>query len=74
MGGDGHGDPAQKLANLNARLGLPRTMRMPGYRGEDIVRLVEESLASHFNLRSPWLPSRTEYEQLINTLLLEHPG
>ncbi len=60
---------ADAVANMNARLGLPASVRQMGYEKDDIERMVDEAHGSYFNLTAPRQPTREDYQKLIVEVL-----
>jgi 4-hydroxybutyrate dehydrogenase len=63
------GTPADAVAAMNERLGIPPTMRKLGYRGGDLGELAEDSHKSFFNATAPFHPSVAEYRGLVEEVL-----
>ncbi|MAX06349.1 MAG: 4-hydroxybutyrate dehydrogenase [Gammaproteobacteria bacterium] len=60
---------ADAVAELNAKLGLPSTIRQMGYNKTDIEQMVRDSCESHFNATAPIIPNAEEYEKIIVEVL-----
>ena len=60
---------ADAVAELNAKLGLPSTIRQMGYNKTDIGQMVRDSCESHFNATAPIIPNAEEYEKIIVEVL-----
>ena len=60
---------ADAVAELNAKLGLPSTIRQMGYNKTDIEQMVRDSCESHFNMTAPIRPNPEEYEKIIIEVL-----
>lgn len=60
---------ADAVAQMNARLGLPTTVRQMGYEKQDTERMVDEAHRSYFNLQAPKRPTREDYQKLIAEVL-----
>ena len=60
---------ADRVAELNAAMGLPETVRQMGYRKTDLDRMVDEAYGSYFNRSAPKPPSRDAYAVLITEVL-----
>jgi len=67
--GAGTGTPAEAVAEMNRRLGIPPTMRKLGYRGGDPAELAADSHKSWFNATAPHHPSPEDYRALIEAML-----
>jgi 4-hydroxybutyrate dehydrogenase len=63
------GTPAEAVAEMNARLGIPRTIRALGYKGGDVAEMAEDSHKSFFNVTAPHHPSPGEYRALVEEVL-----
>jgi alcohol dehydrogenase class IV len=63
------GTPAEAVEEMNARLGIPRTIRDLGYKGGDLDELAEDSHKSFFNVTAPFHPSVAEYKALVEQVL-----
>jgi len=63
------GTPAEAVAAMNERLGIPPTLRKLGYKGGDLDELAEESHKSFFNFTAPFHPSVAEYRGLVEEVL-----
>ena len=63
------GRPAQAVAEMNWRLGIPASMRKLGYTGGDVAELAEDSHKSFFNATAPHHPSVEEYRALVVEVL-----
>jgi 4-hydroxybutyrate dehydrogenase len=63
------GTPADAVADMNERLGIPRTIRKLGYKGGDAVEMAEDSHKSFFNATAPHHPSAEDYRALIAEVL-----
>ncbi len=50
-------------------IGLPSTLTETGYKVRSFPQLVDLVIASPFNRSSPYVPTRTEYENLLGELL-----
>ncbi len=57
------------LRDLIARVGLPSNLTAAGYKAHSISALVEKVVASPFNRSSPYVPTPTEYHDLVQALL-----
>ena len=60
---------ADAVAETNARLGLPSTVKEMGYDKDDIEKMVRDSCESHFNMTAPIRPNGEEYEKIIIEVL-----
>jgi 4-hydroxybutyrate dehydrogenase len=60
---------ADALAALNARVGLPGTIRALGYRGNDHDGLAAFAHDNYFNRTSPRIPGLDDYRRIIAELL-----
>ncbi|MBT7955072.1 MAG: iron-containing alcohol dehydrogenase [Rhodospirillaceae bacterium] len=60
---------ADAVAEMNAKLGLPATVREMGYEKTDVDRMIEEAHDSPFNLPSPIRPSMADYGKLVTEVL-----
>ena len=60
---------ATAIEELNARIGLPSSVREMGYLNNDIESLADEAVASFFNPPAPKKPTREEYRQIILEVL-----
>jgi 4-hydroxybutyrate dehydrogenase len=63
------GTPADAVAEMNRRLGIPETIRKLGYRGGDPAELADDSHKSFFNATAPHHPTVDEYRALIEDVL-----
>jgi alcohol dehydrogenase class IV len=63
------GSAADALAALNARVGLPATIRALGYRGNDHEALAAFAVGNYFNRGSPRAPTLDDYRRIIAELL-----
>ena len=63
------GTPADAVAEMNARLGIPSTIRKLGYKGGDLDELADDSHKSFFNVTAPFHPSVAEYKALVTEVL-----
>ncbi len=50
---------------MNARLGIPATMRALGYKGGDLDDMAQDCAKSHFLGRSPYRPSAAEFKTML---------
>lgn len=69
MGQRGTPDVARGIEELNARLGLPGSLREMGYDKSDLDDMSADAAASHFNLAAKAVPTRDEYRQIIVDVL-----
>lgn len=69
MGQRGEPDVARGIEELNARLGLPGSLREMGYDKSDLDNMSADAAASHFNLAARAVPTRDEYRQIIVDVL-----
>ena len=69
MGQRGKPDVARGIEELNARLGLPGSLREMGYDKSDLDDMSADAAASHFNLAARAVPTRDEYRQIIVDVL-----
>ena len=60
---------ADAVTDINAKLGLPSTVREMGYEKTDVSRMIQEAHDSPFNLPSPIRLSMADYEQLVAEVL-----
>ena len=60
---------ADALAALNARVGLPTTIRALGYRGNDYEGLAAFARDCHFSRTSPLVPGLDDYRRIVGELL-----
>jgi hypothetical protein len=60
---------ADAVTDINAKLGLPSTVREMGYEKTDVSRMIQEAHDSPFNLPSPIRPCMADYEQLVAEVL-----
>ena len=60
---------ADAVAEANAKLGLPATVRKMGYDKTNIEKMVRDSCESHFNMTAPIRPNPEEYEKIITEVL-----
>jgi alcohol dehydrogenase class IV len=67
------GKPGQSAADLveamNARVGIPPTMRALGYKGGDLEEMAQDCAKSHFLGRSPYRPSAAEFKTMLVTIM-----
>ena len=54
---------------MNARLGIPPTMRALGYKGGDFDDMAQDCAKSHFLGRSPYRPSAAEFKTMLVTVM-----
>ena len=54
---------------LNARVGLPATMRALGYKGGDLDEMARDAAKSHFLGRSPYRPNATEFRTMLAAVM-----
>jgi alcohol dehydrogenase class IV len=65
-GSDGEGHAvANAIADLNARLGLPKGLAEMGVAREMWPRIVDGALADHCHKTNPRLASRADYERML---------
>ena len=69
MGQSGKPDVARGIEELNARLGLPASLREMGYDKTDLDDMSADAAASHFNLTARAVPTRDEYRRIIVDVL-----
>jgi 4-hydroxybutyrate dehydrogenase len=66
-------EPGQNAADIveamNARLGIPPTMRALGYKGGDLDDMAQDCAKSHFLGRSPYRPSVAEFKTMLTTVM-----
>jgi 4-hydroxybutyrate dehydrogenase len=60
---------ADGVRGLMDQLGLPTSLSGIGYRTEDIDALAGKAAESHFNLTSPYAPTKAEFAQMIRAVL-----
>ena len=60
--------PADAIEAMNARLGLPASLRAMGYGDADLDEMAEDAARSHFNTRSPHRPSRAEFRAMLDQI------
>ena len=60
---------ADIVEDLNARLGIPESLRALGYRGGDLDDMAADCARSHFLGRSPYRPSQAEFKTLLRTVM-----
>jgi 4-hydroxybutyrate dehydrogenase len=60
---------ADIVEDLNARVGLPATMRALGYRGGDLDDMAQDCAKSHFLGRSPYRPGVAEFKTMLGTVI-----
>jgi 4-hydroxybutyrate dehydrogenase len=63
------GTPADAVAAMNERLGIPSTIRRLGYKGGDLDELAADSHKSFFNATAPHHPAIDEYYALVEVVL-----
>ena len=67
------GKPGQTAADLveamNARIGIPPTMRALGYKGGDLDEMAQDAAKSHFLGRSPYRPSAAEFKTMLAAIM-----
>ena len=65
--------PGQSAADIvegmNARVGIPPTMRALGYKGGDLDEMAQDCAKSHFLGRSPYRPSAAEFKTMLATVM-----
>jgi alcohol dehydrogenase class IV len=54
---------------LMARVGLPTSLSGIGYSTKDVAALAVKAAESHFNLTSPYAPTKEEFAQMIGAVL-----
>ena len=59
----------EALRHLIASIGLPSDLTEAGYMAHSVAALVETVIASPFNRSSPYVPTPTEYHDLVQALL-----
>ena len=69
MGQRGKPDVAAGIKELNARLGLPGSLREMGYDKSDLEDMSADAAASHFNHTARVVPTGEEYRQIIVDVL-----
>ncbi len=69
MGRSGKPDVARGIEELNARLGLPASLREMGYDKTDLDDMSADAAASHFNLTARAVPTRDEYRRIVSDVL-----
>jgi alcohol dehydrogenase class IV len=57
------------VAAMNARVGIPPTMRALGYKGGDLDEMAQDAAKSHFLGRSPYRPSAAEFKTMLATVM-----
>ncbi len=60
---------ADVVEEMNARVGLPATLRALGYKGGDIDDMARDCAASRFLERSPYRPSFAEFKTILATVI-----
>jgi alcohol dehydrogenase class IV len=63
------GTPAEAVAEMNARLGIPSSIRALGYKPGDLGEMATDSHKSFFNHTAPFHPSVEEYRALVEETL-----
>jgi 4-hydroxybutyrate dehydrogenase len=67
------GKPGETAADLveamNARVGIPPTMRALGYKGGDLDEMAQDAAKSHFLGRSPYRPSAAEFRTMLAAVM-----
>lgn len=61
--------PAAGVAELNAKIGIPATVRELGYPNNDVDAVAQSAFEAHFNNTSPKKPSLEEYRQIVSEVL-----
>jgi alcohol dehydrogenase class IV len=65
--------PGQSAADIveamNARVGIPPTMRALGYKGGDLDEMAQDCARSHFLGRSPYRPSAADFTTMLVTVM-----
>ena len=69
MGLAGEPDVARGIEELNARLGLPASLREMGYDKSDLDDMSADAAASHFNRTARAVPTREEYRRIVADVL-----
>ncbi len=59
---------ADVVEGLNARVGIPPTMRALGYKGGDFDDMADDCAKSHFLGRSPYRPNAAEFKTMLTTI------
>lgn len=54
---------------MNARIGIPPTMRALGYKGGDLDEMAQDAAKSHFLGRSPYRPSAAEFKTMLAAVM-----
>lgn len=66
-------EPGETAADIveamNARVGIPPTMRALGYKGGDLDDMAQDCAKSHFLGRSPYRPSAAEFKTILATVM-----
>ena len=62
-------DIPEALREMNHALGMPATLREAGYSPGSVDEMVDGMTQSHFNLTSPYVPTRDEYYEIVQSLL-----
>lgn len=57
------------VEELNARVGLPATLRALGYKDPDLDDMAQDCAKSHFLGRSPYRPSVAEFKTMLETVI-----
>ena len=60
---------ADIVEEMNARLGIPPTLRALGYKGGDLDDMAQDCAKSHFLGRSPYRPSAAEFKSMLATVM-----
>ena len=69
MGLEAGQSTADGVKVLMARVGLPTSLSGIGYSTEDVAALAGKAAESHFNLTSPYAPTKEEFAQMIGAVL-----
>ncbi len=60
---------ADVVEELNARVGIPPSLRALGYEGGDLDDIAADCAKSHFLGRSPYRPTQAEFKALLRTVM-----
>jgi len=60
---------ADMIDALNARVGLPKSLRALGYPEGDLAEMAEDAAKSHFNLRAAYRPTAADFRAIMQEAL-----
>jgi alcohol dehydrogenase class IV len=63
------GTPAEAIAEMNVRLGIPSSLLKLGYKPGDLSEMAQDSHRSFFNATAPHHPTVQEHQGLLEEVL-----